>query len=135
MNTERLFELFVKRSTRKTKEGTVVTNSDFKKEFGDISVEDAWKNHELPRLIAIDAMRNRYEALRKFFYLEKMQGRATMQQSNVSESEYYKWNGWEFRFSGHRHPTGSMTNDLLHIIDMTDEGAAERVINEFGIKL
>lgn len=135
MNTERLFTLFVQRNTRKLKDGSIATTTDFRNKYGDITVEDAWSNHELPRLIKIDAEHNKIEALKKFFHAEKLAGRAKMQQSNQSESEYYKWNGWEFRFSGHRYPTGSMTNDLLHIIDMTDENAAEIVIKQFGITL
>ena len=46
--------------------------------------------------------------------------------SNISESEYWNVKGvdgfsYTVRISGHRYPTGSMTNLELHIIDTTDD--------------
>jgi len=48
-----------------------------------------------------------------------------MDRSNVSESEYWHVKGidgmnYTIRISGHRYPTGSMTNLLLNKIDSTD---------------
>lgn len=39
--------------------------------------------------------------------------------SNISESRYYYYDGIEYRFSSHSHPTGSMTslNGALKVVD------------------
>lgn len=43
---------------------------------------------------------------------------ANVSQSNVSESRYYRWQGYTWRFSSHVYPTGSMTDDILCKIDL-----------------
>lgn len=53
-----------------------------------------------------------------------------MDRSSQSESEYYfvqhtDGNVWQIRVSGHRYPTGSMTDLVLHKIDSTDTCCAK----------
>lgn len=50
--------------------------------------------------------------------------------SNISESEYWLVKGlngmtYTVRISGHRYPTGSMTNLALNVIDTTDDDCRE----------
>lgn len=128
------YEIFTRQYTKIDKQGQRVPNYDFRQRFGEISIDAAWEI-EQKRLDDLKKQLEQKRLLHEFFRNEARAGRAKLQCSRVSESEYYRWNGHEFRFSGHRYPTGSMTNEFLNIIDMTDEGAVERVIKQFNIIL
>lgn len=128
------YEIFTRQYTKIDKQGQRVPNYDFRQRFGEISIDAAWEI-EQKRLEDLRKKLEREHILHDFFRNEVKEGRARLQRSRVSESEYYHWYGHEFRFSAHRYPTGSMTNELLGIIDMTDEGATERVIKQFNIIL
>lgn len=61
-----------------------------------------------------------------------------MERSNQSESKYYyirhtDGRMWKIRVSGHRYPTGSMTNMMLGVIDTTD-GCCVRYCELLGIE-
>lgn len=56
-------------------------------------------------------------------------------QSNVSESRYYYYDGYKFRFSSHVYPTGSMTDlTTLNTIDLcADRQMIDEVLEHFGL--
>jgi len=43
---------------------------------------------------------------------------ARCENSNISESRYYYYDGKKYRFSAHVYPTGSMTNEMLGVVDL-----------------
>ena len=78
-----------------------------------MSFEEAYKEEEE----RINALLKRQEKIRAFEAFLVNKG-ARCEQSNVSESRYYSFNCKKYRFSGHVYPTGSMTNELLGVVDL-----------------
>ena len=63
------------------------------------------------------ADKGRFDKIRDFENFLIAQG-CKRENSNISESRYYIYNGVKYRFSGHIYPTGSMTNELLKVVDL-----------------
>lgn len=88
------------------------TNGAGKKErrfyemFGDISFEEAYPKY-INYLVGVIATAAKISA-----FENKLRAMGVREnQSNISESRYYTYNGIKYRFSTHIHPTGSMTSD------------------------
>jgi hypothetical protein len=79
----------------------------FFKLFGDITFEEAYPMY-LERNAKIDSRRRKIEAFET--YLQSLG--IIADQSNLSESRYYNYGGKCYRFSGHVHPSGSLTTDI-----------------------
>lgn len=85
----------------------------FKEIFGDISLPEAysiWVEENERREIR----NNKIDDFELFLRMEGLEP----QNSNISESRYYYYNGIKYRFSGHVYPTGSMTNEILGVVDL-----------------
>lgn len=93
-----------------------------KQEEEDIKIAEMKRNIKAHNALVAWAKENHYQ----------------MSRSNQSESEYYfvqhtDGNVWQIRVSGHRYPTGSMTDMMLHKIDSTDTCCA-RYCDMLGIE-
>lgn len=92
-------------------------NAAYRRTFGNISVIEAYaqfKAEHDARMAKYNELENKIAAFEKFLESEN----ASYQQSNKSESRYYTYNGKKYRFSAHVYPTGSMTNELLGVVDL-----------------
>lgn len=92
-------------------------NAAYRRTFGNISVIEAYAQFKADH----DARMAKYEELaNKISEFEKFltDKNARCEQSKISESRYYYYNGKKYRFSNHIYPTGSMTNELLGIVDL-----------------
>lgn len=120
MTLQEHFRLFVEGNTRKD---NVTPCQSYKDKYGDMSFEDAFQIHwaEVQSYLGLKAKIDKFEA--RLIALG-----ATCQQSNISESKYYKYDGYTFRFSSHVYPTGSMTDEMLKVYDFA---ANPELINIF----
>lgn len=92
-------------------------NAEYRRTFGNMSVLKAYaqfKAEHDARMAKYEELENKISAFEKFL-IDK---NARCVQSNKSESRYYYYNGKKYRFSNHIYPTGSMTNELLGIVDL-----------------
>lgn len=109
MTTQELFRLFCQQNTngRGRKERRYIET------YGDIPFEEAFPIY----LEGINIIKGRFDKIRDFENFLIAQG-CKRENSNISESRYYIYNGIKYRFSGHIYPTGSMTNELLKVVDL-----------------
>ena len=122
MTTERLFEIFVKQNT-KNRDG-VNPSAGFYRQYGHVSFEEAFEVY-LSHMNSVLEIRNKVRDFENFL----ISSGCPCEQSKVSESRYYYWNGCKFRFSSHIYPTGSMTNRTLGVYDLAAE---PELINEIS---
>lgn len=106
-------------------------NTKYRRTFGNMPVVQAYAQYKAEH----DARMAKYDELEKKIsnfekYLISQNARFT--QSNKSESRYYYYNGKKYRFSAHVYPTGSMTNELLGVVDLC---ADKELINEIEKEL
>ena len=91
-----------------------------REEFGGLEGEDlhqAVVKNEIERITTLAKRQKRIDAFED--YLKSIG--ANVNQSSKSESRYYNLNGVTYRFSGHIHPSGSMTNFDMNKIDLAAE--------------
>lgn len=107
------YDRFLDRYTKTRKDGSFRILAIFKDHFGNVSLEEAYES-ELKRIAKID---EREAKIRRFenFLIEKG---ARCENSNISESRYYYYDGKKYRFSAHVYPTGSMTDEVLGVVDL-----------------
>ena len=106
-------------------------NTKYRRDFGNMPVVQAYAQYKAEH----DARMAKYEELKnKIANFEKylISQNARFVQSNKSESRYYYYNGKKYRFSNHIYPTGSMTNELLGVVDLC---ADKELINEIEKEL
>lgn len=110
-------------------------NTKYRRTFGNMPVVQAYAQYKAEH----DARMERYEELaRKIANFEKylIENNAHFVQSNKSESRYYTYNGKKYRFSNHVYPTGSMTNELLGVVDLcADNYLIDEIEKELNIRL
>ena len=110
-------------------------NAEYRRTFGNMSVLEAYAQFKAEH----DARMAKYEELeKKISNFEKylISQNAKCVQSKKSESRYYYFNGKEYRFSAHVYPTGSMTNELLGVIDLcADKELIYEIEKELNITL
>ena len=111
MTTARLFELFVLNNT-KGRDG-VNKNAKFREVYGDVSFEEAFEVY-LAEINIYISLRAKIAAFEKFLIKNNVQS----VYSNISESRYYYYEGVKYRFSAHVYPTGSMTSELMGVVDL-----------------
>jgi len=108
-------------------------NAAYRRAFGNMSVLEAYAQFKAEH----DARMAKYEELKnKIANFEKylISQNARFVQSNKSESRYYTYNGKKYRFSAHVYPTGSMTNELLGVVDLcADEELIYEIEKELNI--
>ncbi|WP_277099122.1 hypothetical protein [Coprobacter secundus] len=109
MTTQELFKLFCKNNTN----GAGRKERRYIETYGDVPFEEAFPVY-LKDINSFSELKNKIENFERF--LEKEGCPKT--QSNVSESRYYYYKGVKYRFSSHVYPTGSMTNDILGVVDL-----------------
>ena len=107
------FEQFVDRYTTTRKDGSIRILRDYKDRFGEMSFKEAY-NSEVKRLQKIEERCTKIRAFEEFL----IKNGVRCEQSKISESRYYTYNNVKYRFSGHVYPTGSMTNEMLGVIDL-----------------
>ena len=81
------------------------------------ALHDVVVNAEIKRLTTLFNREKKITAFEE--YLESVG--ANVNHSSKSESRYYNFDGVVYRFSGHIHPGGSMTNFDMNKIDLTAE--------------
>lgn len=111
MEKEKFFELFVKSNT-KNRDG-IHPNAEYKRRYGDVPFEVAFESYYLH----IQEFTNLHRRVAEFerFLCEKG---IKCENSKISESRYYYYKGVKYRFSSHVYPTGSMTDEILGIVDL-----------------
>lgn len=119
-STKRLFELFILSNT-KARDG-ITKNAAFYRTYGDVSFEEAFEVY-LPSINEYLAIKEKIARFEKFLISNGIE----REQSGRSESRYYIYKGIKYRFSSHIYPTGSMTNEMLGIVDFA---ADPELINE-----
>ncbi len=122
----RTFKLTYTKTVGKQGNEKIKKNASYRRDFGNLPIMQAYAQFKAEH----DARMAKYEELeRKISAFEKFltDKNARCVQSNKSESRYYYYNGKKYRFSAHVYPTGSMTNELLGIVDLC---ADEYLINE-----
>lgn len=124
MTTEKLYECFVKNNT-KSRDG-VTPNANFKRTYGDVSFEEAFEVY-LKEVSYYIGLREKIDEFENYLQREGTR----MEKSNISESRYYYYKGIKYRFSSHVYPTGSMTNDILGVVDLA---ADPELINDVVYK-
>lgn len=97
-------------------------------EFHQASV-DAYNEKKAEETVLVEGMKRNIKAHNALVEWAKTNA-YQMSRSNQSESEYYfvhhtDGNTYEVRVSGHRYPTGSMTDMLRNKIDSTDTCCAK----------
>lgn len=107
------FDDFKKQFIITRKNGTTRVVAEFRRRFGDLTMEQAYEQEEA-RQRKVDERIKKIAAFEQ--YLIKVG--AQCQHSNISESRYYHYNDVKYRFSGHFYPTGSMTARDGHIVDL-----------------
>jgi len=102
----------------------------YKRDYGNIPFEEGYKIYVEKMTITV----TRWERIEELEVWLRSNG-IDHNQSNISESRYYSYNGWEFRFSGHIHPSGSMTTENkfdfaadAHLIDRIEIKNNELII-------
>jgi len=103
---------FIKDYTTTRKDGSLRILRDYKEKFGAMPFEQAYEQ-EQARISKIAERRMRIQAFEEFL----IQQGARCENSRISESRYYYYKGVKYRFSAHIYPTGSMTNEMLNIVD------------------
>lgn len=92
-------------------------NANYRRTFGNMSVLYAYaqfkSEHDL-RMTEYNKLINKIHAFENFL----IERNARFTQSQQSESRYYYFNGKKYRFSNHVYPTGTMTNELLGVVDL-----------------
>ncbi len=96
--------------------GTDTPNAKMRAEFGDMSVEEAREKFVSDFVVRIFGGQERDKKIRAFEDYLLRQG-IEPHQSGKSESRYYYYNGVKYRFSGHLHPSGSMTDSTFNVVD------------------
>lgn len=92
-------------------------NAAYRRTFGNMPIMQAFAQFKAEH----DARMKKYNELaNKIANFEQylISQNAHFVQSNKSESRYYTYNGKKYRFSAHVYPTGSMTNELLGVVDL-----------------
>jgi hypothetical protein len=74
--------------------------------YGTWSYEEAYPKY-VQMVVQMFSTNDKIAAFEKFLDSQNAQ----FQQSNISESRYYNYNGMKYRFSNHVYPTGSMTSE------------------------
>lgn len=136
------FEFFVSMFCSKDRNGNLVTTWSFKDHWLKprgldlrMSPEDAYKNVWFPRVAKIEQDRVFLDEFAKRLESLAASGNIECVKSNQSESRYYYKDGFKYRVSGHRYPTGSMTEFIYDdkgtviggTIDLIDSSAADLV--------
>ena len=117
MTKEQMKQMFVNNNTKTRKDGSIRILECFKCRFGNMSIDEAFELH-YAEVMGRVALLDKVKEFEKFLWNEYREGRCQREQSSKSESRYYRWNGIKYRFSSHVYPTGSMTDELLGIIDL-----------------
>ena len=110
-------------------------NARYRREFGNTPVMQAYaqfKEEYEKRCAENERISSKMENFEKYLISQN----AKCVQSNKSESRYYTYNGRKYRFSAHVYPTGSMTNELLGVVDLcADSYLIDKIEKELNLKL
>lgn len=105
-----------------------------RKKFPNMSLEqahDVYIKQEVERLAKLDELFWKREMFER--WLICVQG-LDATQSRISESRYYYYGGYKFRFSSHVYPTGSMSNDILNVVDLcADYWRIDEILTHFNL--
>lgn len=136
------FDYFVETFCTKDRNGKLVTTWSFKDHWLKpqgldlrMSPENAYKNVWFPRVNKINQDLAFLDVFARKLERLAASGEIECVKSNQSESRYYYKDGFRYRVSGHRYPTGSMTefvyddngNVIGGTIDLIESSAADLV--------
>ena len=111
MNIERLYELF-KLGNTKRRDG-ITPNASFFRKYGNVTFEEAFEVY-LREINSFMELRKKIDEFESFL----IGSGCKRIDSGVSESRYYYYNSIKYRFSSHVYPTGSMTNNVMGVVDL-----------------
>lgn len=117
MTKEFMKQQFINNNTKTYKDGSVRILLRFREKYGEMSIDDAFELHYNEVMGRLE-LREKVKQFERFLYNEYLEGRCQRQQSGRSESRYYYWQGTKYRFSSHVYPTGSMTDEIMKVIDL-----------------
>lgn len=111
------------------------TNAAFFHKFGNMPIMQAYSIFKTEYEERGTESARLHDKVNKFErYLISQNARCV--QSNKSESRYYYYKCKKYRFSSHIYPTGSMTNDLLGVVDLcADKCLIDEIEKELNITL
>ena len=121
-----ILHTFKLRFTSSSKKKGVRKNAEFRRKFGNMPIMQAYKQYKVEQELLDKKILDLRTKINNFENFLRKQG-VKCTQSNISESRYYYYNNKKYRFSGHVYPTGSMTDDLLGVVDFA---ADPELINE-----
>lgn len=106
-------ERFIQNNTKVKKDGTIRMLSCFRQKYGDMSIDEAFELFYAEAVGYMD-LKKKVDEFEDFL----RETGCNCVQSNISESRYYYWNGVKYRFSSHVYPTGSMTDEIMNVVDL-----------------
>jgi len=110
-------------------------NAAYRERFGNMPVMQAYAQFKAEHE-ARNEESNRLSKKIAAFEQYLIANNAHFEQSKRSESRYYYFNGKKYRFSSHIYPTGTMTNELLGVVDLcADKYLINEVEKELNITL
>lgn len=115
--TLRTFKLTYTKTVGKQGHERIKKNTKYRRTFGNMPIMQAYVQFKAEldaRMAKYEELANKITAFEKFLADKN----ARCEQSKISESRYYYYNGKKYRFSNHVYPTGSMTNELLGVVDL-----------------
>lgn len=121
-----ILHIFKLSFTSSSKKKGVRKNAEFRRTFGNMPIMQAYKQYKVEQELLDKKILDLRTKINNFENFLRKQG-VKCTQSNISESRYYYYNNKKYRFSGHVYPTGSMTDDLLGVVDFA---ADPELINE-----
>ena len=115
-NKETIKKRFISSNTKMRKDGSIRTLASFREKYGDMSLDDAFELF-YAEVTGFLSLKDKIKEFENFLRNEVAEGRCVYQESRISESRYYRWNGTKYRFSSHVYPTGSMTDEVMRVVD------------------
>ncbi|WP_157799919.1 hypothetical protein [Prevotella intermedia] len=112
-----LFKLNYTKTVGKKGHERMKKNAAYRREFGNMPVVRAYAQFKAQyeeRTGEVERRAKKVEAFEKYLIANG----AKEAQSKKSESRYYYYQNKQYRFSGHVHPCGSLTNEFLGEIDL-----------------
>lgn len=115
-NKETIKQRFISNNTAVRKDGSIRLLACFREKYGNMTIDEAFELF-YAEVTGFLSLKDKIKAFENFLRNEVAEGRCRYEESRISESRYYRWNGTKYRFSSHVYPTGSMTDEIMNIVD------------------
>lgn len=115
-NKDTIKKRFISNNTAVRKDGSLRLLACFREKYGNMTLDEAFESF-YAEVTGFLSLKDKIKAFENFLRKEVAEGRCRYEESRISESRYYRWNGTKYRFSSHVYPTGSMTDKIMNIVD------------------